>query len=155
MPLGVTTETFTAPVEPGGVVALIKVLVTLLMVAAVPPKVTLVAPARFVPVIFTNVPPVVGPDAGEMPVMVGTMYVYEIVAEPPGVVTVILTVPAEPAGEVALREVALFTVNVVACELPNITAVAPVNDVPVITTDVPPAIGPLVGEMLDIVGAAA
>ena len=70
-------------------------------------------------------------------------------------VTVILTVPAEPAGEVALREVALFTVNVVACELPNITAVAPVNDVPVITTDVPPAIGPLVGEMLDIVGAAA
>lgn len=39
--------------------------------AGVVPKVTLVAPVKPVPVMFTAVPPAVGPDTGEMPVTVG------------------------------------------------------------------------------------
>jgi hypothetical protein len=41
------------------------------MVAGWMPKVTAVAPTRFVPVIFTRVPEASGPDAGEMSVMTG------------------------------------------------------------------------------------
>jgi hypothetical protein len=48
-------------------------------------------------------------------------------------VTVISTVP-EPAGATAVIEVALETVNDVAAVLPNLTAVAPVKDVPVMVT---------------------
>ena len=63
---------------------------------------------------------------------------------PPGVVTVTSTVPL-PAGDVAVMDVAEFTVTLVALAVPNFTAVAPVNAVPVIVIDVAPAIGPLVG----------
>ena len=58
---------------------------------------------------------------------------------PPGVVTVMSTVPAEPAGAVAVIWVALLTVKLVALVAPNLTAVAPVKLVPVIVTVVPPA----------------
>ena len=44
---------------------------------------------------------------------------------PPAVVTVMSTVPAVPAGAVAVIDVALFTVKVVALVAPNFTAVAP------------------------------
>ena len=64
------------------------------------------------------------------------------------------TVPAEPAGDVAVIDVALFTVKEVALVLPNFTAVAPVKLVPVIATLVPPAVGPLVGLTPVTVGAA-
>ena len=50
-----------------------------------------------------------------------------------------------PAGEVAVIEVALLTVKVVAAVAPNFTAVAPVKLVPVMVTEVPPAVGPEVG----------
>ena len=59
-------------------------------------------------------------------------------------VTVTSTV-ADPAGAVALIDVALFTVNAVAAVAPNFTADAPVKFVPVIATDVPPAVGPEAG----------
>ena len=53
------------------------VLVTLVIVAAVPPMVTLVAPVKFVPVITTIEPPPSGPLEGEMPVTVGAaVYLY-------------------------------------------------------------------------------
>ena len=39
--------------------------------AAVPPKLTALAPVRLVPVTVTTVPPVVGPEAGLTPVTVG------------------------------------------------------------------------------------
>jgi uncharacterized membrane protein len=68
-----------------------------------------------------------------------------VLLAPPGVVTVISTVPALPAGEVAVIEVALFTVKLAAFAFPNLTAVAPVKLVPVIVTVVPPPPGPLVG----------
>ena len=59
------TTTGTAPaVERGGVTAVIDVeLVTLTLVAATPPNVT-VEPRKFAPLIVTEVPPVVGPLDG-------------------------------------------------------------------------------------------
>ena len=72
---------------------------------------------------------------------------------PPAVVTVTSTVPV-PAGDVAVIEVAELTVKLVALVAPNFTAVAPVNPVPVIVTDVPPVVGPAVGEIDVTVGAA-
>ena len=64
---------------------------------------------------------------------------------PPVVVTVMSTVPAEPAGAVAVIEVALLTAKLVALVAPNLTALAPVRFVPVIVTVVPPEVGPAVG----------
>ena len=72
---------------------------------------------------------------------------------PEDVVTVTLTVPAAPAGEVAVIDVAELTVNDVAAVLPKFTVVAPVKSVPVSVTLVPPTVGPLVGEMPVTVGA--
>ena len=55
-----------------GVIHVIVVLfTTLIVVAAIPPNVTKVAPVKFVPVIVTLVPPVLIPDDGEMSVMLG------------------------------------------------------------------------------------
>src|ERR1019366_3224152 len=61
---------------------------------------------------------------------------------PLAVVTVRSTVPAGPAGAVAVTDVAEFTVNEVAGTEPKVTAVAPVRLVPVIVTDSLPASGP-------------
>ena len=72
---------------------------------------------------------------------------------PPGVTTVTSTVP-EPAGEVAVIDVAEIAITLVALAAPNLTAVAPVKLVPVMVTVVPPVAGPLVGLMLVTVGAA-
>jgi hypothetical protein len=72
---------------------------------------------------------------------------------PPVAVTVMSTVPA-PTGDVAVIEVAELSVKLVALVAPNFTAVAPVNKVPVIVTDVPPDPGPVVGEIDVTVGAA-
>ena len=63
------------------------------------------------------------------------------------------TVPV-PAGDVAVIEVAELTVKPVAGVAPKLTAVAPVNPVPVTVTEVPPAVGPAVGEIEVTVGAA-
>ena len=73
---------------------------------------------------------------------------------PPPVVTAMSTVPL-PAGEVAVIEVELLTVNDVALVLPNLTAVAPVKLVPVMATPVPPVVGPEFGFTLVTVGAVA
>jgi hypothetical protein len=72
---------------------------------------------------------------------------------PPGVVTVMSTAPADPAGEVAVIEVALVTENDDAAVPPKWTAVAPVRFVPVIVTVVPPDAGPEVGLIELTVGA--
>lgn len=60
-------------------------------------------------------------------------------------------VPAALAGAITVTCVwlALFTNAVLP---PNFTDVAPSRLVPVIVTLCPPAVGPLFGEMLDIVG---
>ena len=64
--------TSTVPADPDGEVAVIVVeLTTVTPVALLVPNFTAVAPLRFVPVIVTAVPPVLGPDAGLMPLTVG------------------------------------------------------------------------------------
>ncbi len=60
------------------------------------------------------------------------------------VVTLTLTVPV-PAAVTAVIWVAELTVKLAAGVAPNLTAVAPVKLVPVMTTLVPPASGPDAG----------
>jgi hypothetical protein len=62
-----------------------------------------------------------------------------------GVVTVMSTVPALPAGLTAVIEVEELTVKLVAGVVPNMTAVASARRRPAIATVVPPATGPEVG----------
>ena len=74
---------------------------------------------------------------------------------PPAVVAVTLTVPTDPAGAVAVMEVAELTTTLAAALAPKLTAVDPLtNPVPVRVTTVPPATGPLVGLRPVTVGAA-
>jgi hypothetical protein len=67
----VVTWTSTVPAACAGVVAAINVALSTLNRAAVPPKVTVVASVKPVPVILTLVPPVVGPSFGDTAVTVG------------------------------------------------------------------------------------
>ena len=65
--------------------------------------------------------------------------------------------PADPAGETAVRDVVLQAVGVAAAVAPNFTvfdAQVALKFVPVIVTDVPPAVAPLVGETAVTVGSA-
>ena len=72
LPPGVTTLTSTVPALPAGLLSTIWLAVSLVkVVTTVVPKSTAVAPARFVPVMVTFVPPANGPAAGLMPVTVG------------------------------------------------------------------------------------
>ena len=68
--------------------------------------------------------------------------------------TVTLTVPADSAGATAVIEVAEFTVTLVAATLPKLTVSPDAYEVPVIVTDVPPAVGPAVGLTGVTVGAS-
>ena len=72
---------------------------------------------------------------------------------PPGVVTVMSTVPAVPAGLVALILVAELTVKLEAALLPKSTAVAPLRLVPLMVTTVPPVLVPEFGLMPLTTGA--
>jgi hypothetical protein len=58
-----------------------------------------------------------------------------------------------PAGDSATISVALWTMKDVADVVPKVTALAPVNPVPVIVTAVPPSVGPDPGLTLVTVGA--
>ena len=126
------------------------------MVAAVPPMVTAVAPVKPVPVIVMAAPPAKEPLVGEILVTVGTaIKVNKVLAAlvPPGVVvTSTLAVPAVPAGVVAVILVELPTITLVAGTPLMVTAVAPVKLIPVMAMVVPPATGPLVGEILVRIG---
>ena len=155
VPPTVVTLTVTAPV-PAGETAVIDVAeLTVKLAAAVPPNVTAVAPVNPVPVIVTLVPPVAGPEVGERPVMVGAGTKVKVPDEmpvPSSVVTLTVTAPV-PAGETAVIDVAELTVKLAAAVAPNVTAVAPVNPVPVIVTLVPPVAGPEVGVRPVMAGA--
>jgi hypothetical protein len=70
---------------------------------------------------------------------------------PDGLVTVMSTVPL-PGGAVAVIWVSLSSVKLLAAVDPNLTAVAPLNALPVIVTVVPPAVGPEEGLMLVTAG---
>jgi hypothetical protein len=66
------TVTSEKPDEFAGAVTRIEVELLEITVAGVPPKLTVAPLAKFIPAMSTTVPPVVGPDAGMMPVTVGT-----------------------------------------------------------------------------------
>jgi hypothetical protein len=71
VPPGVVTVMSTVPV-PAGAVAVTEVAeFTVNVVALVAPNFTAVAPEKLVPVMVTEVAPVVGPDVGEIDVTVG------------------------------------------------------------------------------------
>ena len=72
---------------------------------------------------------------------------------PLGVVTKTLAAPAAWAGVVAVMVVELTKAKVAALTPPMVTPVAPVKSVPVMVMTVPPAVEPLVGEILVTVGA--
>jgi hypothetical protein len=130
-------------------------LTTTTLAAAAEPNITVAPEAKFVPVIVTAVPPVVGPLFGLTPVTVGVpIYVNPFARLPlcPFNVTVTVTAPAAPAGVVAVIEVPLTTVTFVAAAEPNVTVAPEAKFVPVIVTDVPPAVGPLLGLTLVTVG---
>ena len=115
----------------------------LVKLAAVPLKVTAVAPVKLVPVMVTWVP--TGPLVGLKDVIVGgtvTVKLMPLVAVPPGVVTWIGPLVA-PLGTVAVSWVLDVTVKLAVVPL-KVTEVAPVKLVPLIVTWVPT--GPLVGE---------
>jgi hypothetical protein len=126
-------------VAPVGTVAVIWVAEsTWKVVAFVVLKVTVVAPVKPVPVIFTDVP--IGPNVGVNDVIAGpgTVKLVRLDPVPLGVVTRIGPVEA-PLGTATVIWVALLTVNPGAVTPLNVTEVAPVRFVPVSTTDVPTA----------------
>lgn len=73
---------------------------------------------------------------------------------PPEAVTVTFTTPALPAGELAVMVVLLITVTLMPLAIPNLSAVTPVNPVPVMVTAVPPVLSPVAGDTLVIVGGS-
>ncbi len=75
-------------------------------------------------------------------------------AVPPGVVTETVFAPAVPAGVTAVTVDELTTATLVAATPPIETALVPVRFVPVMVIGVPPAIGPWLGLIDEIVGAA-
>ena len=120
---------------------------TVMLVPAVAPKVTAVAPVNPVPVIVTREPPAVDPLVGKMAVTVGRAgYVNRSAAEralvPPGAVTLTSTVPAAWAGDLTMILVGETTVRFVPAGAPNRTAVAPENPLPVMVTSVFPEVDP-------------
>jgi len=137
---------------PAGTAAVMDVsLPTEKVVAVVPLNMTAVAPVKPVPVRITEV--ATPPRAGAKLAITGagiTVKTVEAVQVPLGVVTLILPVVA-PAGTIAVMEVALTTENFAAAMPLKETAVAPVNEVPVIVTMVPTPL--LAGVKLLTVGA--
>jgi hypothetical protein len=71
-PSGLVTTTLTVPAECAGVVAVMdEPLTTVTPVAAIPPIETVAPETNPDPVIVTDVPPTVDPEAGDMPLTVG------------------------------------------------------------------------------------
>jgi hypothetical protein len=148
VPPGAVTET--KPVAPAPTTAVIVVGVAMKLAAGVPPKLTAVAPLKFVPVIVTVRP---GPALVGVNVLIvgGEKNVNPVrVPVPPAVVTATLPPTAE-GGTTAVICVAETTVKLVASAPPNVTEPAPQNRTPLIVTIVP--VLALVGVKLLIVGA--
>jgi len=134
-------------VAPAGIVAVILVGELTTKAAAVPLKLTAVAPVKLLPLTVTEAP--IWPLAGEKFVIVGAaVNVPELVTVPAGVCTLILPV-VTPDGTTA--EICTLESTVKAAFLPlNFTDELPMKLAPLMVT-VPPA-GPAVGENDVIVG---
>jgi hypothetical protein len=147
-PPGVVTEIF--PEEPVATTAvMVAASTTVNDAAAVPPKLTAVAPVKLVPLIVTFAPLAALVGVKEVIVGAGMKVNPASTALPPGVVTE--TSPEEPEATTAVMVVASTTVNDVAAVPPKLTAVASVKSVPLIVTLAP--LAALVGVKEDIVGA--
>ena len=72
VPLVVVTTISLAPAVPACATALISVALATRLVASIPSMVTLMAPAKFVPVILNATPPASGADTGLITAMVGS-----------------------------------------------------------------------------------
>ena len=144
--------TVTNPVAPAPTVAVILVAeFTTNDEAAVPPKRTIVAPLKLVPVMLMEVP--VGPEFGvnEVTVGAGCTYVKLVgdIAVPPGVLYTMG--PVEPAATTAVSVVEFTRTNEVTCVPPIVTGPnVDVKLVPLIVTVVP--VVPVVGVNEVIVG---
>jgi hypothetical protein len=105
----------------------------------------------------TEVPPPTGPEFGEIEVNPPPVRKSAVSVAPP-LGTVMETTLGSPVGvhdghegEMAVIEVSELTVKV-AADVPKVTPVAPVNPKPLITTFVPPVVGPLFGDTFVISG---
>ena len=78
----------------------------------------------------------------------------EVAEMPPAVSTVTLTVPAKPAGEIAVNSVEERAVTEAASVVPNLTELGSDRLVPVMVTSVAPSTGPTLGEIPVTVGTA-
>ena len=141
----------TAPVPAGDVaVNLPVVLLYETSVAAVAPNTTVDPDVKFVPEISTTVPPVVGPNAVEIPeTATAAVYVNTLAAAvadwDPLVVTLTFCVLV-PAGDVAvIFPVTLLYDTLVAAVVPNTTVEDDEKLVPEISTTVPPPVAPVLG----------
>src|SRR5438270_994606 len=106
------------------------------------------------PVTVTCVPPVVEPVLGARPLTTGVYLKWswlDAVLVPPGVETVMSTVPASPGGANATRPFASFLKLVAGAE-PNFTAVTLTTCSPLMVTFVPPVAGPVAGETFRTTG---
>jgi hypothetical protein len=157
-PFGLVTLTVTAPADRAGVVAVIVVaLVTLTLTAATPPNATVAPIKNFVPVIVTEVPPAIDPEAGATLETVGAVFTYVNALDrdplwPSRFVTFTVTAPVPRAGVVAVRVVLLITFTLVAVVPPKVTVAPAAKKVPVIVTVVPPIVDPEAGDTLATVG---
>ena len=72
---------------------------------------------------------------------------FELLDWESGLVTITLLAPVVPDGVVAVMPVALTTITPVAAVPPMVTVAPVTKPVPVTVTPVPPAVGPLPGEI--------
>jgi hypothetical protein len=148
LPPGVVTETF--PEDPAATTAVMVVeLTTENDVAAVPPKLTAVAPVKLVPVMVTVAPLAALVGVNDDMVGAGIKVNPANIALPPGVVTE--TSPVEPEAITAVMVVELTTMKEAAAVPPKLTALASVRSVPVIVMVAP--LAAVVGVNDDMEGA--
>src|ERR1700676_280958 len=107
----------------------------------------------------TRVPPVTRPWLGNTRFTTGTLRLNVNaslgvgVLDPAPVVTMISTVPADSAGDVAIRRLLDSTVTLVAAIVPKATDASEEKSVPATKTLVPPVVGPWGGTTALPVGA--
>ena len=158
-PSGFVTVTLTLPAAPAGVVAVMVVLFTkVIAVAALLPRLTVAPATKFAPLIVIAVPPMVDPVAGVTLATLGAGKLYvnafaSIPLCPLALVTVTFTLPATPAGVVAVMVMLLTTITEVAAPLPTLTVVPAAKLVPLTVIAVPPVVSPELGVTLLTVGS--
>ena len=127
-------------------------------VSADPPNDTAAPLWKPVPVIVTESPPAIAPVVGatEVTVGAGATYVKQLVHVPVCVSAFVTTTLTRPAAcEVVVPVISLaLTVETVSADPPKETVAPLWNPLPLTVTEMPPAVGPLFGDIDVTVGAA-